>query len=73
VNPVAVKKSCFILYCFVSLAGNLKEHKRKEDGEMRLQESPVSSLFYPADGCSKFLHSIGSYVSTYTVSHSIRL
>lgn len=65
-------KSCFILYCFV-LEANLEEHKRKEDGEMRLQESPVSSLFYPADGSSKFLHSVGSYVSTYIVSHSIRL
>jgi len=55
------------------LEGNLEEHKRKEDGEMRLPESAVSSLFYLADGCSKFLHSVGSYVSTYMVSHSIRL
>jgi hypothetical protein len=55
------------------LEGNLEEHKRKEDGEMRFPEPPVSSLFYPADGCSKFLHSVGSYVSTYMVSHSIRL
>lgn len=70
---MAVKKDCFILHSFVLLEGNLEEHKRKQDGEMILQESPVSSLFYPADGCSNFLHSVGSYVSTYTVSHSVRL
>ena len=70
---MAVKKDCFILHSFVLLEGNLEEHKRKQDGEMILQESPVSSLFYPTVGCSNFLHSVGSYVSTYTVSHSVRL
>lgn len=43
------------------LEENLEKHKRKEDGVKRLQEYPLSSLFCPTDGCSKFLCSVDMY------------
>jgi len=42
----------------VLLEGNLEEHRGKQDGEMRLQESPFRSLFYPTDGYDMIWHDI---------------